>query len=65
MFLKIIPIMKKVFVFSIMLLVACASSHAQKEFTAKIDHATVYLQGLAERDVSRFDDGEVADCEAC
>lgn len=39
--------MKKVFVFSIMLLVACASSHAQKEFTAKIDHATVYLQGAA------------------
>ena len=39
--------MKKVIVFSLVLLVACANLHAQKEFTAKIDHATVYLQGAA------------------
>ena len=39
--------MKKVFVFCFALLVACVNLHAQKEFAAKIDHATVYLQGAA------------------
>jgi len=39
--------MKKVFVFTLALLAVCANLHAQKEFTAKINHATVYLQGAA------------------
>ena len=39
--------MKKVLVFGFVLLVACANLHAQKEITAKINHATVYLQGAA------------------
>ena len=39
--------MKKVFVFTLALLAVCTNLHAQKEFTAKINHATVYLQGAA------------------
>lgn len=39
--------MKKIFVFTFALLAICANLHAQKEFTAKIEKATVYLQGAA------------------
>ena len=39
--------MKKIFVFTFVLLAFCANLHAQKEFTAKIEKATVYLQGAA------------------
>ena len=39
--------MKKVLVLTLALLAICANLHAQKEFSAKINHATVYLQGAA------------------
>ena len=39
--------MKRTIIFSFMMLWAVFSLSAQKEFTAKIDHATVYLQGAA------------------
>ena len=39
--------MKKILVLTLALLAICANLHAQKEFTAKINHATVYLQGAA------------------